>query len=292
MKLTLLLADEARRSPRGSTLRIDAAGYSDQGRVRQNNEDAYKIEPSLDLFVLSDGMGGMAHGERASALAVGTIVSHCQESENNRTTPLFWESRPDLSERTNRLGSAVTLANRKIFDEAAIHPDSRGMGATIVAAWLSDQRLSLVHVGDSRAYLLRAGSLEQLTADHSLVAEHVRRGIMTPQEAENSQLQSVLVKALGIEGQVEPDADEHMLLDGDVLLLCSDGLTRMVTDPEIASTLLTVEPAQAAADRLVELANDYGGEDNVTVIVVRFVAGSGGLFSRLRQWTRSSSGGG
>ena len=270
-------------------MRIDAGGHSDQGRVRQNNEDAYKIEPSFDLFVLCDGMGGMAHGEMASALAVQTVVAHCQEAENNRTTPLFWESRPDLSDRTNRLGSAVALANRKVFDEAAGHPDLRGMGSTIVAAWLSDQRLSLVHVGDSRAYLLRAGSLEQLTADHSLVAEHVRRGIMTPQEAEISQLQSVLVKALGVDEQVEPDTDELMLLNGDVLLLCSDGLTRMVTDPEIASTLLTVEPAQAAADRLVELANDYGGEDNVTVIVVRFEAAPGGIFSRLRQWTKSSS---
>lgn len=271
-------------------MRIDVGGQSDQGRVRQNNEDAYKIEPALDLFVLSDGMGGMAHGEMASALAVETIVSHCQQAENNRTTPLFWESRPDLGDRTNRLGSAVTLANRKIFDDASSHPDMRGMGATIVAAWITDQRLSLVHVGDSRAYLLRAGSLEQLTADHSLVAEHVRRGIMTPQEAETSQLQSVLVKALGIEEQVEPDADERMLLDGDVLLLCSDGLTRMVTDPEIASTLLTCEPAQAAANRLVELANDYGGEDNVTAIVVRFDPSPGGLLSRLRQWTRSSGG--
>ena len=270
-------------------MRIDAGGHSDQGRVRQNNEDAYKIEPSFDLFVLCDGMGGMAHGEMASALAVQTVVAHCQEAENNRTTPLFWESRPDLSDRTNRLGSAVTLANRKVFDEAAGHPDLRGMGSTIVAAWLNDQRLSLVHVGDSRAYLLRAGTLEQLTADHSLVAEHVRRGIMTPQEAESSQLQSVLVKALGVDEQVEPDTDELMLLNGDVLLLCSDGLTRMVTDPEIASTLLTVEPAQAAADRLVELANDYGGEDNVTVIVVRFEAASGGIFSRLRQWTKSSN---
>jgi serine/threonine protein phosphatase PrpC len=274
---------------RGTILRIDAGGHSDQGRVRQNNEDAYKIEPALDLFVLSDGMGGVAHGELASALAVETIVSHCEEAENNRTTPLFWEPRPDLCERTNRLGSAVTLANRKIYDDAAIHEDLRGMGATIVAAWLSNQRLSLVHVGDSRAYLLRSGSLEQLTADHSLVAEHVRRGIMTPQEAENSQMQSVLVKALGIDAQVEPDADERMLLDGDVLLLCSDGLTRMVTDPEIASTLVTVEPAQAAADRLVQLANEYGGEDNVTAIVVRFTAGSGGLFARIKRWTKHSS---
>jgi len=162
------------------------------------------------------------------------------------------------------------------------------MGATIVAAWLNDRRMSLAHVGDSRAYLLRAGSLEQLTADHSLVAEHVRRGTMTPQEAENSQLQNILVRALGTQDQVEVDVDEQILLEGDTLLLCSDGLTHLVTDPEIASTLATFEPAQAAAERLVELANLYGGDDNVTVIVLRALPEPAGLVARLRGRPKSS----
>ena len=256
--------------------------------MRQNNEDAYQIEPGLGLFVLSDGMGGMAYGEMASAMAVETVVAHCREAANNRTIPMFIERKPDLSERTNRLASAVALANRKVFEKASASEELRGMGSTIVAAWVSEQRVSLVHVGDSRAYLLRAGSLEQLTADHSLVAEHVRRGIMTPQEAETSQLQSVLVKALGLEGDVEGDADEQLLLEGDILLLCSDGLTRMVTDPEIASTLLTVEPAAAAASKLVELANDYGGEDNVTAIVVRVMGEPNGIMGWFK---RRKSGG-
>ena len=146
-------------------------------------------------------------------------------------------------------------------------------------------RLSLAHVGDSRAYLLRGGALEQLTADHSLVAENVRRGIMTPQEAETSNLQSVLIRALGSSAEVQVDVSEHALLEGDMLVLCSDGLTRMVTDPEIASTITTVEPAQAAANRLIELANEYGGADNVTVIVVRILQGSNGLLARLKRWT-------
>ena len=269
-------------------MHIDAGGQTDTGRVRKNNEDAYRIEPSLDLYVLSDGMGGEAHGEVASSMAVETVVTHCLEAENNRAAPLFVEPRTDLSESTNRLASAVTVANRNIFDSALAHPEQRGMGATIVAARVKGQRLSLVHVGDSRAYLLRAGTLEQLTADHSLVAEQVRRGVITPQEAETSTLQSVLIRALGAREQVEPDADEQMLLDGDTLLLCSDGLTRMVTDPEIASTLLTVEPAQAAADRLVDLANDYGGDDNVTAIVVRALPDPSGVLARLRQWSKGS----
>ncbi len=148
------------------------------------------------------------------------------------------------------------------------------MGATIVAAWLNERRLSLAHVGDSRIYLLRAGSFDQITSDHSLVADLVRSGIMTPQQAEVSEQQSILTRALGTRAKVEVDADEQLLLEGDTLLLCSDGLTRMVTDPEIASTLETILDPQKAADRLVELANENGGQDNVTVIVVHFGAGS------------------
>src|ERR1700675_2861730 len=171
---------------------------------------------------------------------------------------------------------------------ATSNPGHKGMGATIVAAWMDAQRLSLSHVGDSRAYLLRAGSLEQLTADHSLVAEKVRIGILTPQEADASELQSVLTRAVGTSANVQVDADEQMLLVGDSLLLCSDGLTRMVTDPEIASTLLTSTSAQEAANRLVDLANEYGGTDNVSVIVVRVIQKSEGVLERLKVWKRNS----
>ena len=250
------------------------------------------IEQTLDLYVLSDGMGGQAHGEVASATAVETIVTHCLEAQNNLSAPMFGEPNASLSINTNRLLSAMTLANRRIFDSAAADPECRGMGATVVAVWLQDRRLSVVHVGDSRAYLLRAGTLKQLTADHSLVADNVRRGIMTPQEAETSNLQNVLMRALGSQAQVEIDADEHTLQEGDALVLCSDGLTRMVTDPEIASTVMTVEPAQAAAVRLVDLANEYGGEDNITAIVVRVLPGENGLMARLRRWSKSSGGDG
>jgi PPM family protein phosphatase len=264
------------------TLLIDASARTDIGRVRKNNEDAFRIEPELDLYVLSDGMGGQAHGEIASAMAIEIVVDHCRESRNDPDMTLFGNSRPDLSERTNRLMSAVRMANRRIFDAAAQNPAHDGMGATIVAVSIDDRRMSLAHVGDSRIYLLRGGSIEQLTADHSLVAEHVRRGTMTRQEAETSQLQNILVRALGTQDQVEVDGDEQMLLEGDVVLLCSDGLTHMVSDPEIASVLSTTEPAQAAADRLVELANENGGMDNVTVIVLRALPVAKGFAARLR----------
>jgi protein phosphatase len=246
------------------------------------------MEPALQLYVLSDGMGGEAHGEVASQLAVQTVLTHCRQGENSRTTPIFGESSPDVSEKTNRLASAIHLANRKVFETAASNPEQQGMGATLVAAWIDGPRLSIAHVGDSRAYLLRAGSMDQLTADHSLVAEKVRVGILTPQEADASELQSVLTRAVGTNSSVEVDTDEQALLVGDVVLLCSDGLTRMVTDPEIASLLLTSTSAQESADRLVDLANDNGGVDNATVIVLRVVEKSAGIFERLMFWKKNS----
>jgi serine/threonine protein phosphatase PrpC len=269
-------------------LRIETGARTDLGRVRKNNEDCYQIEPSLQLFVLSDGMGGEAHGEVASQLAVETIVNHCQQAENSRATPIFGEPEPDVSERTNRLASAIHLANRKVFEMAAANDEQKGMGATIVAAWIDGQKLSLAHVGDSRAYLLRAGSLDQLTADHSLVAEKVRIGILTPQEADASELQSVLTRAVGTAASVQVDSNEQMLLVGDCVLLCSDGLTRMVTDPEIASTILTSTTAQEAADRLVESANENGGADNISVIVLQVHQKSGSVLERLKVWKRNS----
>jgi serine/threonine protein phosphatase PrpC len=269
-------------------LHIEAGARTDLGRVRKNNEDCYSMDTSLQLYVLSDGMGGEAHGEVASTLAVQTIMTHCRQGENSRATPIFGESRPDVSERTNRLASAIHLANRKVFETASSNPEQQGMGATIVAAWIDAQRLSLAHVGDSRAYLLRGGSWDQLTADHSLVAEKVRVGILTPQEADASELQSVLTRAVGTNSSVEVDTDEQILLVGDYVLLCSDGLTRMVTDPEIASTLLTSASAQEAADRLVDLANENGGVDNVSVIVLHVVQKSEGIFERLKIWKKYS----
>lgn len=275
---------------------MDAGARTDVGRVRENNEDAYRIEASLELFVVSDGMGGEAHGEVASGLTVETVIEHCQASLANLSTPLFGEPRPDFSPRTNRLASAVHLANKRIYDAGERNLTQRGMGATVVAAWFEGSRLSLAHVGDSRAYLLRGGSLEQLSADHSLVAEQVRQGLLTPQQAEASELQNVLTRALGPHDDVAVDVEEHMLLPGDTLLLCTDGVSRMVTDEEIASTLITSLAAQQAADRLIDLANENGGVDNSTAIVVRLMQESTGLFDKLKRWRRgddspSSSGG-
>ncbi|HXL21967.1 MAG TPA: Stp1/IreP family PP2C-type Ser/Thr phosphatase [Candidatus Dormibacteraeota bacterium] len=273
-------------------MRIASGGATDVGRVRANNEDCFGIVAPMGLFVLSDGMGGAAHGEVASALAVETVIKHCQEAENNPAAPVYGETRAGWNDRTKRLFSAVYLANKRIFESAEAHPEQKGMGATLTAAWINGPRLSIAHVGDSRAYLLRGGNLQQLTSDHSMVAEQVRRGIMTLAEAEQSEIQSVLLRALGSEPQVEIDTEEQELFARDVLLLCSDGLTRMVTEPEIAGALQSEPDAEKAAAKLVERANDAGGADNITVLVIRMESEYQGWFSWLRRWRKSANGNG
>ncbi|HYU23374.1 MAG TPA: Stp1/IreP family PP2C-type Ser/Thr phosphatase [Candidatus Dormibacteraeota bacterium] len=271
-------------------MRIASGGVSDVGRVRTNNEDCYKIVQPLNLFVLSDGMGGEVHGEIASAMAVETVVKHCRDADSNPAAQVIGAVQPYWSARTKHLATAVHLANRTIFKAAEKNPDHRGMGATLTAAWIDGAKLSIAHVGDSRAYLLRSGSLLQLTRDHSLVAEQVRRGILTVAEAEESNMQSVLLRALGAQAAIEVDAEEHILFPRDVLLLCSDGLTRLVTEPEVAGTLQAETDPARAAEKLVALANERGGPDNITVLTVRLEKDSKGWFSWLRRGTPKNQG--
>jgi len=266
-------------------VQIVSGGVTDVGRVRTNNEDSFRILETPNLFVLSDGMGGEAHGEVASSVAVETIVKYCTEKDEStdETVTLSGTESDRWASETTRLRNAVFQANFNIYQSAQKHPEQRGMGATLTAGWVNGSKLSLAHVGDSRAYLLRTGSLQQLTNDHSLVAEQVRRGILTPQQAEESEMQSVLLRALGAHPEVDVDVEEVDLMPRDVLLFCSDGLTRMVTEPEIAGSLQAETVPMAAAQKLVELANERGGLDNVTVIVARVEDESKGWFSWLRR---------
>jgi len=273
-------------------VQIVSGGVTNVGRVRANNEDCFRIIGANNLFVLSDGMGGEAHGEIASALAVETVVKHCLEPADKNATLIFGDVPQAWSDKTRILANAVHLANKVIYESAEAHPEQHGMGATLTAVWIDEKRLSLAHVGDSRAYLLRGGALQQLTSDHSLVAEQVRRGILTPAEAERSEMQSVLLRALGAHPEVDVDAEEHALFGRDILLLCSDGLTRMVTEPEIAGTLQAEPDPTRAANRLVELANEQGGADNITVVVIRVGFESKGWFSWLRPGSKAQANGG
>lgn len=249
-------------------MHLEIGFKSDIGRVRTNNEDACRALAALQLFIISDGMGGETHGELASAIATDAIAAFCSDHSEQDPLDFAQLSRPDLSERTNRLANAVRIANRRVYEAALYNPQLRGMGATVVAAWLEGSRLSIVHVGDSRAYLFRSGELSRLTWDHTLVAEQIRRGLIKPEEAHLSKMQNVLIRALGAQEQVELDAAEFTLTDQDVVILCTDGLTRMVADEEIAGILGRSFLAQTNADQLVLLANQHGGEDNVSVIVL------------------------
>src|SRR5436853_6740262 len=235
-------------------------------------------------------MGGEAHGEIASAMAVETVVKHCLDAETNPAAQVIGAIQPNWSARTKHLTTAVHLANRNIFKSAEENPDRHGMGATLTAVWIDGAKLSIAHVGDSRAYLLRGGSLLQLTRDHSLVAEQVRRGMLTAAEAEESEMQSVLLRALGVQPEIEVDAEEHMLFPRDVLMLCSDGLTRVVTEPEIAGVLQAETDPIRGAEELVAIANDRGGPDNITVVIARMLKDSKGWFSWLRRGARKNLG--
>ncbi len=274
----------------GASVQIACGGVTDLGRVRTNNEDCFRIVTPLNLYVLADGMGGEAHGEIASALAVETVVKHCLDEEANPAAELLGEVQPGWSAKTKRLSTAVHLANRNICKSAEEHPEQRGMGATLTAAWIDRSKLSIAHVGDSRAYLLRGGTLLQLTRDHSLVAEQVRQGVLTAAEAEESDMQSVLLRALGAQPEIEVDAEEHILFPRDVLMLCSDGLTRVVTEPEIAGVLQAETDPVRAGEELVSIANERGGPDNITVVIARMLKDSKRWLSWLRRRTRKNQG--
>jgi len=248
---------------------FEVAARTHVGRTRTNNEDNFAVAPELALFVLSDGMGGEAAGELASKIAVEEILRHMKEVDRDGSVTLLGDANAQFSELTNRLAGAVRRSNRVIWEAAQQHPSQRGMGATVVAALLCAPVLSIAHVGDSRIYLHRAGELQQLTEDHSLVMEQVRRGLITKEEAERSEMQNILVRALGAEEAVAAEMDEVFVMPGDQVLLCSDGLTRMVEDSGIAQVIAESATPQQACDRLVEMANENGGEDNITVVLVR-----------------------
>jgi len=228
---------------------VEVAHLSDTGRIRHHNEDRALASPRV--LVVADGMGGAKAGEVAAQMAVdavGRLVGPVHEGD---------------------VRGAVERANRAIRRVASDDPDKSGMGTTLTAAMLDDGRLDVVHVGDSRAYLWRDGTLRQVTDDHSVVAELVRRGSITREEAESHPHRNVITRALGAEEGVDADVVHVDLEDGDVVLLCSDGLSSYVPEAAIAEVLAQAEQLDAAARGLVNLANGAGGADNVTVVLAR-----------------------
>ncbi len=242
-------------------------GLTDRGLVRPSNQDAFAVVNHLGFWVIADGMGGHAGGEVASRLAVESVVRHVQAVADE--TP----ARPtDQTEDEPLLRQAIEAAQQAVLDHARANPLLSGMGTTIVVLRIASgptPRATLAHVGDSRAYRLRAGALTPLTRDHSLVEEYIRQGLMSSQEAFSHPLRHVLTRAIGMQDAAEPNVATHALQPDDVLLLCTDGLTKMMTDEQIAATLhADGRTPDRACPALVGEAIRCGGSDNVTVVCV------------------------
>jgi protein phosphatase len=235
-------------------MRIEAGVATDIGQVREGNEDSYLVEPPL--YAVADGMGGHRGGEVASQLALETIEAMYREGNGT-------------------LADQVREANRAVFARSAQDRSVTGMGTTLTAVLIGPGGAHLAHVGDSRAYLLRAGSFRQLTEDHTLVNRMVRSGEISPDEAEVHPNRNVLLRSLGTEPEVDVDVQDVGLLEGDRLVICSDGLTGMVTEDQIQAILEAEPQPQEAAERLVRAANRAGGIDNITVVVLDALEGEG-----------------
>lgn len=241
-----------------AVVRYTAAAVTDRGRKRPSNEDAYGFSVEAGVYVVCDGMGGAAAGEIASTIAVDEILRLMTERKPEEQAPL-----PDAAE------SAISAANKAIFTRAQRNHRLNGMGTTMVVMTTHEQHVWVLNIGDSRCYRMRQGHLEQLTRDHSLVEEQVRLGRMTPREALHSPFKNVITRALGTQLRVTPDVFEFEAEPGDLFMLCSDGLTRELSDPVIEGLMQSELSLEKLSTQLVEAAKKSGGHDNITCLLVR-----------------------
>mgnify|MGYP001819974495 FL=1 len=249
--------------------KIEYAELTDTGRVREHNEDAIGSNPDLGLMVLADGMGGYNAGEVASGIAVQIVTELASEGASRQELNDI-DPHSGLMRQSIILRDAVYRANKIIFQTAQSQTHCEGMGTTIVACMFYDDKVSIAHVGDSRAYRLRGGQLEQITLDHSLLQELVDRGFYSEEEAQRSTNRNYVTRALGVEPTVEVEVREHDVLPDDVYLLCSDGLPDMVEDDDIHLTFSTFNASlDVVGQQLIDLANDHGGRDNVSVMLAQ-----------------------
>jgi PPM family protein phosphatase len=245
-------------------LRHIMIGLSDPGRVRAENEDCIRTRPDLGMAVLADGMGGHQAGEVASGMAVDIVTQYFESAQWNHG-----DGRKPGTE-TQALAEAIQQANNAIYAAAKDNAERQGMGSTLVMAVFCDDRICIGHVGDSRLYRLREQTLEQLTQDHSVVQELINRGIFTREEARQSLAKNLVTRALGVDPNIEPEVSEQPVRDGDVYLLCSDGLNDILTDEQIADVMRrNGDKLNQAARELIDLANAQGGPDNVSAILIR-----------------------
>jgi protein phosphatase len=249
---------------------IEAYGRTDVGRRRKINEDSFLVSPETSLFAVCDGMGGHNAGEVASRMAIETISAFIQRSAVEKEITWPWGLDANLSFDANRLKTAIRLANSRVFQAADNREELTGMGTTVVTALLSGAAMTIGSAGDSRCYLVRDGALKQLTRDDSWVSAALGEGILNSDDVEHHPLRNVITKAVGARDAIDLDVLEHELRPGDLVMLCSDGLHGMVNDQEIERLLLASPPSlEETSARLVDAANEAGGRDNVTVVLLR-----------------------
>jgi len=252
-------------------MEIESFGISDTGVVRAHNEDNFLDGVEEGLFIVADGMGGLSKGDVASKIAVDSIEKFVKQS---RLEDITWPIKPqdEYSMEENRFLAAVSLANWNIYKQFTEDPSNRGMGTTLVGLLVDEDKVVLANVGDSRIYRISNNSIAQVTDDHSLVMEEVRKGNMTLEEARDHPQKHVINRALGISDSVQVDISSLEYQAQDLYLLCSDGLSDMVRDEEVLSLAESTQgqPLEELGTNLIDAAKNQGGQDNITVVLVRF----------------------
>jgi PPM family protein phosphatase len=267
--------------------KLRVVGQTDTGKVREHNEDTIAFDSEIGLLVLADGMGGYNAGEVASGIAVKTIVNLVRESVE-REDMRVQDSESGMSRPSIILRDAIHRANKIIYQTAKTQPQCEGMGTTVASALFFDNRIAIAHVGDSRLYRLRDDKFEQVTMDHSLLQELVDRGFYSAEEAQRAANKNYVTRALGVEPNVEVEVQEVPVQKGDYYIVCSDGLSDMVEDDDIHLTISTFGAnLDTVAKQLIQLANDNGGRDNVSVVMAHVVdtfPANKGLLDKLLGW--------
>lgn len=253
-----------------SRLKAISSGLTDVGRKRNHNEDSFLIDEELQLFVVADGMGGHAGGGTASRIAVETIDKELRRVKDATDNPFKADTNLQDSPLPEFLRGAVEKACMEIFKAAQEDPRLNGMGTTVISLCVKNNHALFAHVGDSRAYLVRGDLIQQISEDHSLVNEQIKAGMITPEEARHSRYKNIITRSVGFEEEVQVDVMGLVTEPGDFFILCSDGLANLVEDKEIRE-VVSAHDLKDAPKKLIELANERGGDDNITVIVVKSV---------------------
>jgi protein phosphatase len=251
-------------------MKVKFAVASDMGQVRKNNEDSFLADPVLGIFAVADGMGGHASGEVASRLAIESLREYVARAQREREAPLSGDSTAVLSSPANLMVNGIRQANQRIYRASQENQEYKGMGTTLVAVYVSIVPCLVAHVGDSRLYHLRGQDIQQITEDHSWVWEQYKQGLISREAIPASPHKNIVTRALGMQPTVDVDIEDLEVQPGDFLLLCSDGLSDLVREEEMAGTVSrNAKDLDGNCTDLVRLANSRGGKDNITVLLIR-----------------------